>query len=198
MKRATSVDEYLENAAQWQNELRRPRAVLQSTSLQEEVKWGAPAYTHNGKIVVGVGGFKNWFCLWFHQSELLQDPADVLVNAQEGKTKALRQWRMTSKSDIEAATIKRYVNEAVALADAGVAIRATRAKVVVVPEELQKATRRCKGATAAYRKLTPGKQREYADHIGSAKRDDSKKRRIDKILPMIVAGVGLHHKYRNC
>lgn len=29
-------------------------------------------------------------------------------------------------------------------------------------------------------------------------RDDTRQRRIEKILPMIVAGVGLHDKYRNC
>ena len=43
-----------------------------------------------------------------------------------------------------------------------------------------------------------GKQREYADHIASAKRDDMKNKRIEKILPMIAAGIGLNDKYRNC
>ena len=198
MKRAKTVDDYIDHADQWQDELRRLRTILQSTPLDEEVKWGAPAYTHKGKILVGIGGFKNWFCLWFHQGALLKDPKGVLINAQEGKTKALRQWRMTSKKDIKATIIKQYVREAITLTDAGVEIRAERNKEVDIPDELQKAMRRFKGATAAFRKLTPGKQREYADHIASAKRDDTKQKRIAKILPMIVAGVGLHDKYRNC
>jgi uncharacterized protein YdeI (YjbR/CyaY-like superfamily) len=40
-------------------------------------------------------------------------------------------------------------------------------------------------------------QREYADYIASAKRADTRQRRIEKILPMIVAGVGLNDKYRS-
>ena len=58
--------------------------------------------------------------------------------------------------------------------------------------------RRQKGAVAAYRKLTPGRQREYAEYISSAKRDDTKQKRIEKILPKITAGAGLNDKYRNC
>jgi len=54
------------------------------------------------------------------------------------------------------------------------------------------------GATAAFGKLTAGRQREYAAHIASAKRDDTKQKRINKVLPMIAAGIGLHDKYRDC
>ena len=198
MKRARSVDEYIDSAGQWRAELARLREILKSTALVEKLEWGAPSYTHRGKILVGIGGFKNWFCLWFHQGALLEDHQKVLVNAQEGKTKALRQWRMSSAKEIKASTIRRYVIEAIALVDAGKEIKAERRTGVVVPDELQKAMRRYKGASAAFRKLTPGKQRKYAEHIASAKRDDTKQKRIDRILPMIVAGVGLHDKYRNC
>ena len=41
----------------------------------------------------------------------------MLINAQPGKTKDLRQWRMTSASDIKPAVIKRYVKEAMQLQD---------------------------------------------------------------------------------
>jgi len=198
MKRYKTVDDYIGNADAWQAELKRLREILQATPLQEEVKWGAPCYTHNGKNVVGLAAFKGWVCLWFHQGALLKDDSNVLMNAQEGKTKALRQWRMSSAGDIQPGIIKRYVKEAIALVDAGKEIKAARNTAVDVPEELTKAMRRHKGATAGFRKLTPGKQREYAEHIASAKREDTKQKRIEKVLPMIVAGTGLNDKYRNC
>lgn len=31
-----------------------------------------------------------------------------------------------------------------------------------------------------------------------AKRDDTKARRLSKVIPMIVNGKGLHDKYRDC
>ena len=196
MSRARSVDDYIANAQFWQEELARLRDILQATSLVEEIKWGAPCYTHKGKNVVGIGGFKSYFGLWFHQGALLEDDKQVLINAQEGKTKALRQWRMTSRSDIKPATIRRYVKAATALVDQGKAIKASRSQSVEVPAELRRSLQRTKGATAAFRQLRPGLQREYADYIASAKRDDTKRRRITKILPMISAGVGLNDKYR--
>lgn len=198
MKRHKTVDDYISHAGNWQAELRRLRIILQATPLSEEVKWGAPCYTHNGKNVVGLAAFKAWVCLWFHQGALLRDDSKVLINAQEGKTRALRQWRMTSASEIRPTIIKRYVKEAIELIDAGKEIKAVRPKTVDVPDELTRALRRHKGATAAFRALTPGRQREYAEHVASAKRDETKLKRIEKILPMITAGIGLHDKYRNC
>lgn len=198
MKRAKTVDGYIRDADQWQSELRTLRGILNETGLVEEIKWGAPCYTHKGKNVIGLAAFKQWFCLWFHQGALLEDKDKVLVNAQEGKTKALRQWRMNSARDIKPRFIKRYAKEAMALVDAGKEIKADRSKPVDVPDELSKAMRRHKGATAGFRGLTKGKQREYAEHIASAKRDETKQKRIEKVLPMIAAGKGLNDKYRDC
>ncbi len=145
MQRATSVDAFIEQSTLWREELTRLRDILRATSLQEEIKWGAPCYTHNGKNVVGIGAFKAYFGLWFHQGALLKDDKNVLINAQEGKTKAMR---------------------------------------------------RHKGATQAFRNLGRGRQREYAEYVATAKRDDTKLDRVAKILPMITAGVGLNDKYR--
>jgi len=126
MKRAKSVDEFIAAADHWQSKLVRLREILQKTTLTEEVKWGAPCYTWNGKNVVGIAGFKSYFGLWFHQGALLNDDAGVLINAQEGKTKALRPWRMTSAQDIRPAVIKRYVKEAISNVNAGREIKADR------------------------------------------------------------------------
>jgi len=95
MKRAKSVDEYVRDTAEWHDEIDTLRKILQSTTLIEEVKWGAPCYTHSSKNVVGLSAFKSYFGLWFHQGALLKDDQKVLLNAQEGRTKALRQWRIT-------------------------------------------------------------------------------------------------------
>jgi uncharacterized protein YdeI (YjbR/CyaY-like superfamily) len=196
MTSATSVDDYIRDADRWRAELRKLREILIATKLKEEIKWGGPCYTHHGKNVVGLGAFKTYFGLWFHQGALLKDDDRVLVNAQEGKTRALRQWRMTSADDIKPAMIRHYLKEAIAHADVGHEVKAERSQPVDVPPELQKALRSHKGLLAAFQALRKGLQREYADYIASAKRDETKQQRIEKILPMISAGVGLNDKYR--
>ena len=200
MKGAKTVDEYLANVDQWQPELTRICEILRKTGLDESVKWGRPSYDCDGKLVVGVGGFKNHIAIWFHQGALLSDPEGVLQNAQEGRTKAMRQWRITSMKEIKARTIQAYVKEAVGHVREGKEIKADRSKPLVVPPELKAAFALKKNAKskAGFEALTKGKQREYTDHISEAKREDTKQRRLEKILPMLAAGKGLHDKYRNC
>ena len=196
MKRYKTVDDYVAASDQWGNELSKIRDILAGTELTEEVKWGAPCYTYDGKNVVGIAGFKSYFGLWFHQGALLKDEQKVLINAQEGTTKALRQWRMNSAKEIKPAVIKRYVKEAIRLVKDGKQIGPAKKKAPSVPPELKKAFAKNKTAQKKYNELTPGKQREYAEYISSAKRDDTKQKRLDKILPMIKSGIGLNDKYR--
>ena len=196
MKRYTTVDDYIAGAEHWQKELIRLREILQSTPLEETVKWGAPCYTHQGKMVVGIGAFKSYVGLWFYQGALLTDKDNVLISGSEGKTKAMRQWRFASLKEIKARPIKAYIKEAIALQEAGQEIKADRSQPIIVPPELKQAFTRNKKAQTAFGKLTPGKQREYADYITAAKRDETKAQRIVKILPMIAAGVGLNDRYR--
>ena len=44
---------------------------------------------------------------------------------------------------------------------------------------------------------TRGKQREYAEYIAGAKREETRSKRLQKVFPMIEAGIGLNDKYRN-
>jgi len=196
MKRAKSVDEYIADAGSWKSELKRLREILQSTELEENIKWGGPCYTYNGKNVVGMAGFKSYFGLWFHQGALLKDQKKVLMNAQEGRTKALRQWRMQTARDIKPTIIKSYVREAIKLAEEGKQIAPARRKPLVVPPELKKALGANKQASEKFKNMRLGQQREYADYIADAKREDTKLRRLEKIMPMFKAGSGLHDKYR--
>lgn len=198
MQKHKAVDAFMASATQWKAELARLRSIVRSTGLEETVKWGGPVYTHEGKNVVGLGGFKSYFGLWFFQGALLADEQKLLINAQEGRTKALRQMRFRSREEIDPRTIKAYVREAIRLVERGVEIKPARGKSVVVPRELQVALRRRKRAGAAFQKMTPGKRREYAEYVASAKQAATKQRRIDKILPMIESGFGLNDKYRNC
>ena len=196
MQRHKTVDDYVASKQLWQDEIRRLREILLSTELTEEVKWGGPCYTCNGQNVVAIGGFKSYFGLWFHQGVLLEDKNNVLINAQEGTTKALRQWRMHSAKDIKPAMIKAYVREAISLVKEGKKIGPQKKKPLLIPPELKQALAKNIAARQGFTELRLGLQREYTDHITSAKFEATKTKRIAKILPMIAAGKGLHDKYR--
>lgn len=198
MKRYSSAEEFIENNPEWSDLLNELRAILLNTELEETIKWGVPVYTINGKNVVGLGAFKNHAGIWFYQGVFLKDEQQKLVNAQEGKTKGLRQWRFDDNVLEDKILVKSYVLEAIENQKLGKEIKPERNKEVVLPELLKVAFKDEKGLKDAFEALTKGKQREYAEHIESAKREATKLSRLEKIRPMILDGKGLHDKYKNC
>jgi uncharacterized protein YdeI (YjbR/CyaY-like superfamily) len=58
----------------WVEELELLYSIVRSTELEETVKWGGPCFTINGKNVLGIGGFKSYVGIWFHQGVFLKDP----------------------------------------------------------------------------------------------------------------------------
>lgn len=180
----------------WESELEALKDIMAKTELVETTKWGGPVFTVDGKNVLGIGGFKNYFTIWFFNGVFLSDPKKVLVNANEGVTKALRQWRFASKSELDEKLILAYVKEAIANERAGKAIKPeSKSKHFEMPQILQDALSANK-LTDAFQKFTPGKQYEFAEYINDAKQEKTKLSRIEKILPMIGDGVGLNDKYR--
>mgnify|MGYP002625354686 CR=1 FL=1 len=87
------IDRYLSKHQAWSSQLTTFRKILNDCGLEETVKWGAPTYTLDGKIVVSFAGFKNHCALWFHNGAFLKDTDKVLINAQKCTTRGLRQGR---------------------------------------------------------------------------------------------------------
>jgi len=178
------------------DELIKLRKILNSMELEECIKWAMPVYVASGKNVVGLFGTKKYFGLWFYQGALLADKAGVLVNAQEGKTKALRQWRFENKSQIKVRLIKQYIVEAMGLAQRGVAIKPDRNKPIDIPVELERALSKKKKLKTSFDELSKSRRREFAEYISEAKREETRLRRLEKIIPMIEKSIGLNDKYR--
>lgn len=197
MKITKTVEEYL-NGNIWEEELRIIREVMLQYDLEETVKWGMPAYLIEGKNIIGVCSFKKYFGIWFHQGVFLKDEAKVLVNAQEGKTIGLRQWRFSDKKEVKKQLLSAYVKEAIQNSLDGLEIHPKRtAKAIVVPDELQKEINSNKKFKAAYETLTPGRQREVCDYVGGAKREATRISRLEKVIPLVLEGKTPNDKYRN-
>jgi uncharacterized protein YdeI (YjbR/CyaY-like superfamily) len=201
MEKIFTVDEYISKNPQWEKELSALREILLKTNLTEKVKWNAPIYVdENDKNIVGVAGFKNYFGMWFHQGVFLKDPHQKLQNAQEEKTKALRQWRFTSFEELveNEQIILEYVQEAFLNQQNGLEVKPEKNRPIDIPNLLKEHLDKDENFNKQFEALSPGKRRDYANHIAEAKRDATKLSRLDKIVPMILDGVGLHDKYKNC
>jgi uncharacterized protein YdeI (YjbR/CyaY-like superfamily) len=174
----------------WEAEIAEMRRVLGGLAMKEECKWGKPTYTVDGKNVVIMQGFKEYFALGFFQGALLEDPKKVLV--QLGQVHAGRVMKFASAKDItaKAATIKAYVRQAIAVEKAGLRMKRKKTSDSPVPEELRERLRSDARFKRAFEALTPGRQRSYLYHFAAAKHSATRVARIEKAMPAIFEGRG--------
>lgn len=174
----------------WKAEIAAMRRVLAGLGMKEECKWGKPTYTVDGKNVVILQGFKEYFALGFFQGALLSDPPKLLV--QLGRVHAGRVMKFTGAKDIRAraTTIKAYVRQAIAVEKAGLRMKPKKTSDYPVPEELRERFRSDPRFKLAFAALTPGRQRSYLYHFASAKQPATRTARIAKAMPAIFEGRG--------
>lgn len=174
----------------WEAEIAAMRRVLAGFAMKEECKWGKPTYTMDGKNIVILQGFKEYFALGFFQGALLKDPKKVLV--QLGRVHAGRVMKFTGVKDVtaKAATIKAYVREAIAVGKAGLRMKPKETSDVPVPAELTQRFRRDRRFKRAFEALTPGRQRSYLYHFAAAKQSSTRVARIERAMPAIFEGRG--------
>lgn len=180
---------------QWDEELDYLKSIIAKTELVETTKWGAPTYTINNKNVLGIGGFKSYVGIWFFNGVFLKDESKVLVNAQEGVTKALRQWRFQSKKEMNEKLILSYIKEAIENEKKGISKKPIK-KEAIVSEFLENEFKKDSNLKEAFNVFSPFKQREFLEYIETAKQEKTKITRFEKIRPMILDGIGLNDKYR--
>lgn len=198
MQNRKSVASYINNHPKWKTSLLVLKDLIDSTELHENIKWGAPVYTLNNKNIVGIGAFKTYVGLWFYQGVFLKDADKKLINAQEGKTKALRQWRFLSLDGVvnEKGNILAYIHEAIENHNLGKAIKPQSKPEFELPLELLEKLDIDPDLKLAFDKFSPSKQREFCEYISEAKQKTTKYKRVEKIIPMIKKSEGLNDKYR--
>ncbi|MDX5478669.1 MAG: YdeI/OmpD-associated family protein, partial [Cyclobacteriaceae bacterium] len=126
----------------------------------------------------------------------MKDPRNVFINAQEGKTKGLRQWRFHSMEEIDEVSVSAYIKEAIENEKAGLKLVPAKPSKPDLPELLQQAFEQDKKLKGAFENLTLGKQKEFVEYISTAKREQTQIDRLEKIKPMIMDGIGLNDKYK--
>ena len=187
------IDVFLKKEARWPKEMAFLREIALSTGLTEDLKWGQPCYTLDGKNVFLLHGFKEHFDILFMKGAVMKDPKKILVQ-QTANVQVSRQLRFTSLKDATAAkaTIKAYMNEAIAVEESGVDVPVKKAAEFVIPAEVTAGLKKVPGLTVAFKKLTPGRQRAYCLHFMGTKVEATRASRITKAAPKILAGKGLN------
>ena len=59
MEISASAEAFIAKHPKWNGVLVALRDILNSTELEEMIKWGVPVYTLDGNNLVGIAAFKN-------------------------------------------------------------------------------------------------------------------------------------------
>ncbi len=189
------VDAFLQKAEKWQAESAKLRAILLGCPLTEELKWGQPCYTFQGKNIVLIGSFKEYCVLLFFKGALLTDANKILIRPGE-HMQAGRQIRFTSLQQIAAmeATVKACIHEAIEVEKAGLKVKLKAHSEYELPEELQNKFVENPDLKTAFYALTPGRQRAYILHFSAPKQSKTRASRIEKSMPLIFSGKGFNDR----
>ena len=186
------VNEFLKRSTKWREEMTKLRTIMLDSQLDEELKWGKPCYAFQQSNVVIIQGFKDYCALLFIKGALLKDPAGVLVQQTENVQSA-RQIRFTGLDEIIELepVIKACVAEAIEVEKAGLKVEFKK-ELTAIPEELQTKFNEVPDLEKAFYALTPGRQRAYVLHFSAAKQSATRASRVEKCIPLIMAGKGLN------
>jgi uncharacterized protein YdeI (YjbR/CyaY-like superfamily) len=191
-RRNPAVDAFMDKAKR-REVLEKLRAILLDCQLDEDLKWGKPCYTHEGRNIALLHEFKDYAALLFFKGALLKDTAHILVQ-QTTNVQAARQVRFAEAREIDGkeALLRAYILEAIEAEKSGREIDFKETVAFSIPDEFRAKLAEDPALKTAFEGLTPGRQRGYILYFSEPKQAKTRVSRIEKCTPMILEGLGLH------
>ena len=197
MTKDPRVDAYIARAQPFAKPiLERVRSRVQAAlpAAEETLKWGAPAFTLAGKIVLVTAAFKSHAALNFWRGqELRGDAANSDGMGQFGKLKSVADL----PSDAELDRLIRQAGELAHSAPAPRKLKHAKPEPQMHPD-FAAALDEAPQAKAALESFSPGARRDYVDWIAEAKRDETRASRIATAVEWLSEGKKKNWKYQNC
>ena len=190
----SELAEHFAEVENWRDELLALRALLQDSPLTEDFKWRAPVYTYEDHNVCILWAFKDRCTLGFFKGVLLKDPAGIL-NTPGPNSRSSRTVDFTDTARIAelAPILRAYIDEAIEIEKAGLRVYFAKDDLAY-PEELVERLEEDPELQSAFEALTPGRRRGWLLHFSSAKLALTRATRIDRAVPRILAGKGMHDR----
>jgi uncharacterized protein YdeI (YjbR/CyaY-like superfamily) len=193
MNETSKLEKSFGSARLWRQEANELRRILLRAGLTEELKWGKPCYTHDGKNICIIQRMNGFLALLFFKGALLKDPDDVL-EVQGANSRGGYRMRFTSVRDVAkmAKSVKAYIREAIEVEKAG--LKVAKASDLEYPEELVDKFAEDPELRAAFDQLTPGRQRGYVLYFSDAKQSKTRLARIERCRSRILTGKGFQEQ----
>ena len=189
--RTTDPDEWLEAAPDFSRavagELRE--CIFQwEPDLTESIKWNNLCFSGR-KLVVGLSACKKHLAIFFFRGTELPDPARLFNEGGENNTN-IRSIRLTALDELNRNALRAMLRAAVKLDADPMIPPAPKVKRAAwpVPDFFAKAMKRDRAAAAGFARLSPSCQREYLVWLSTAKREETRAKRLAQTLAALATG----------
>jgi uncharacterized protein YdeI (YjbR/CyaY-like superfamily) len=198
LSREPRIDAYIAKAAPFAQPILahvRERVHAVVPGVEEAMKWSAPGFTLDGKILLIMAAFKAHAALNFWRGQE--------IGGGSAKAGAMGQFgRLSSIDDLPPdAELDALIREAAKLARSAPAPRKTKHEPKPAPElhpDFAAALAKAPAAKAVLDGFPPSAQRDYLEWISEAKQDATRRKRIADAIQWLGEGRRRHWKYENC
>jgi len=198
MSRDPRIDAYIDRAQPFARPILahvRERVHAACPQAEETLKWSAPSFTLDGKILLMMAAFKHHAALNFWRGqELRGSAAEADGMGQFGKLTSLDDLPPDEELDA-------LIRKAAELTKSAPAPRKTKHAPKPPAElhpEFAAALDQAPKAKATLEAFPPSCRREYLDWIAEAKRDSTRKKRIATAIEWLGEGKRRNWKYERC
>lgn len=181
----------------WQKEVLELREMVLAMGLKEEMKWGVPCFTVDGKNVLSVAALKDAAVISFFKGALIEnDPSKILAKPGESSA-SFRYVKIRSIEELVSHedAIEALILQAIQIEKEGRKIESAP-REEPIPEELLLKFEELPAFRQAFYSLTPGRQRAYLIHFNQPKQSATRLSRIEKCMDKIFQGIGLMDHYK--
>jgi uncharacterized protein YdeI (YjbR/CyaY-like superfamily) len=161
--------------------------------VEETIKWGFPHFMYDG-ILCSMASFKQHCVLGFWKGSLIVEGDESRSDEAMGQFGRIRSLDDLPSED----TLVAYIKRAMELNEQGIQPKRIKAPRddFEMPDDFEAALCEQSGVLDAFEAMPPSHRREYLEWIASAKREDTRRRRIAKAVAQISDGKSLHWKYQ--
>jgi uncharacterized protein YdeI (YjbR/CyaY-like superfamily) len=194
-KKDPRVDAYIARSAPFARPiLRHLRKVVHRgcPAVEETIKWQFPHFDHKG-MMCSMAAFQRHCAFGFWKASL------ILGNGKAAREAMGHFGRIETIADLpNEKTLIAYVRKAAELNDAGVkSVRSTpkSKRPLIVPDDLAAALSRKAAARKSFESFSPSQKREYVEWITDAKREQTRKQRLQTAIEWMAEGKVQNWKY---
>jgi uncharacterized protein YdeI (YjbR/CyaY-like superfamily) len=158
-----------------------------SPDLEESIKWNMLCFSGR-KLVCGLSACLHHLGITFFRGAEIPDPTG-LFGPQNGERAVIRTVRLTGLDGLNVAALRSMVISAVDLDGTPSLLPAVprgRREPIPVPDFFAEALRRKPAAAAGFARMSPSCQREYLVWLSSAKRPETRARRLRETLAAVT------------